>query len=353
MSNDPSSSHTEKHRQSSPGPSLTELQDGIACVSLDCTEGNCAEEARGVAVPAETFLCTICLDSTEVSLRAYLPDCQHSFCLSCVLSWAKVQALCPNCKAPFESLLVHRNVAGEIVAGPCTADGTLPWVQEHISILMEASWVETREVLPPLQDVENSFTLPPLARDSVVSASSPAPLYSHEEIEDEYESLFWEEEDEQYQQLMGSTRVLSNRRFGANGYISAGRLRATPHTSNNSKKPAGSSGAGALGSSAGRVRAQEVARRRAADPASNQARGAGSSSGGARKKKLKKKSREGIAAAARKKAEAEAAARAATRASSGAGASTSSRLTSTEEQGCSSATCEGTQRASEGRVDVS
>lgn len=219
-----------------------------------------------------------------------------------------MREICPNCKTSFTYLLVHRDLTGAIVPGPFTARGTPPWIRESIALLQRVEWVQAREVFPPIHDLESSFTLPPISSPSsaVVASSpfSPAPHYLHEEFEDELESRFWEEEEKQFDRLMGS-RVMSNRRFGANGYISAGRLRATPcPLPRTHKQSAASSAAGP--SAAHSARAEEVSKRRERERKSGQANA--SSSGGGRKKKLKKKSREGMAQAARKKAEAEAAA---------------------------------------------
>lgn len=265
----------------------------------------------------EPYVCTICRDTCELTLQTQIPLCHHSFCLSCLLSWTKVREICPNCKTSFTNLLVHRDLTGAIVSGPFTAQGIPPWVRESIVLLQRVEWVQTREVFSPIHDLESSFTLPPVSSSSsssaVVASSSfsPAPHYLHEEFEDELESRFWEEEEKQFDRLMGS-RVVSNRRFGANGYISAGRLRATPRPPPRSHKQAAASSA-AGPSMAQSTRADEGSKRRERERKSGQANG--SSSSGGRKKKLKKKSREGIAQAARKKAEAEAAAAAATAAS--------------------------------------
>eukprot|EP00177_Eucheuma_denticulatum_P006790 GFKZ01012342.1.p1 GENE.GFKZ01012342.1~~GFKZ01012342.1.p1 ORF type:complete len:314 (+),score=47.67 GFKZ01012342.1:381-1322(+) len=260
--------------------------------------------------PENPFLCTICRDTCEVSLQTQIPTCHHTFCLSCVLSWTKVRETCPNCKNPFSTLLVHRDLTGSIVTGPYTASGTPPWVSESVALLRRVEWVQTREVLSPVQDIESSFTIPSQFSSPSVSqsSSSPAPHYLNEEFEDELESRFWEEEELQFDRLM-SSRVMSNRRFGANGYISAGRLRATPRPPARGKKHEARPGSSAAGaSSAHGTQVDNKAKRSEKHRKGSQNQGAASSSGGGRKKKLKKKSREGIAQAARKKAEAEAAA---------------------------------------------
>lgn len=215
--------------------------------------------------------CTICVDTCDPSMRAIIPACDHTFCLSCLLSWASVRAVCPNCKSPFSNLLVHRDLTGAIAPGPATATGEPPWILESLPLLRRATWVHLREVMPPLHDAQSLFTLPSYRTEPHVTASS-APHYLNEEVEDELENQFWEEEEMQYRQLSG--RVMSNRRYGSNGYISAGRMRAT------ARVPGKNSHAGAASSSA------QTRKNSGQQTAST-----------GRKKKLKKKSRAGIAAA--------------------------------------------------------
>lgn len=228
---------------------------------------------------------------------------------------------------------MHRDLTGAIAPGPATRYGTLPWIREHVALLQRVEWVQTREVLAPLQDLTDAITLAPArserATTTAAAGFSPAPHYLHEDVEDELESRFWEEEEKQFDRLMGS-RVMSNRRFGANGYIASGRLRAThrqrlaTQTRKKGAAAAGSSSAMAGGGTqdVGGLR-RELKKKgdgwTDADTGAGAGAGASGGGGGGRKKKLKKKSREGLAAAARKKAEAEAEAAAAQHAA-GAGA---------------------------------
>lgn len=240
-------------------------------------------------VSTTEFQCTICLTTPPPTLCAEIPLCSHVFCLSCLLSWSHVNPTCPLCKSPFTTLLVSRDLTGAPIPGPYTRHQTPPRIPETLALLLRVDWVSPREVLPPLHDLlPPTFVLP---HPSI--PVSPAPQYLHEEVEDELEHRFWEEEERQFDRLIRG-RVLSNRRFGTNGYISAGRLHATPRAPATPHKILHPTASRDSGSGAGSADRQSVTPRPAG-----------------RKKKLKKKSREGIAAAARKKAEAEAAAAAA------------------------------------------
>ncbi|CAN8068728.1 unnamed protein product [Agarophyton chilense] len=147
-------------------------------------------------------------------------------------------------------------------------------------MLRNFPWVQLTEIHSAKHDIEASFALPPI--NAIVAppqpSSSSAPHYSNEELEDELEHRFWEEEEKQYNRLMRSSKVVSNRRFGPQGYISGGRMSATPRPAPRPKK--------LLAGSSIDVDSQ---------PSSSKPPKSGSSSG--RKKKVKKKSRAGIAAA--------------------------------------------------------
>ncbi|PXF49944.1 hypothetical protein BWQ96_00104 [Gracilariopsis chorda] len=152
-------------------------------------------------------------------------------------------------------------------------------------MLRQLPWINLSEIHSAKHDIEASFALPPI--DALVAPpppSSSAPHYSNEDLEDELEHRFWEEEEHQYNRLMRSTKVISNRRFGPQGYISGGRMRATPRPSPHP---------------APRYKKVMTAASAAAQhqPSASPAKPPTSGSTGGRKKKVKKKSRAGIAAA--------------------------------------------------------
>ena len=84
-----------------PGPSAGPL--------MDRRESHCTQEApdsstdvwRGEASSPEA--CSICLG--PVKNRSFTDSCFHTFCFVCLLEWAKVRAVCPLCKQPFQSII--------------------------------------------------------------------------------------------------------------------------------------------------------------------------------------------------------------------------------------------------------
>lgn len=188
--------------------------------------------------------------------------------------------------------------------GPRCQDGELPWTLVSVEKVLEEGWVKTVPLKSRQEDLEDAFVLPAreIAHGGVIGEG--AVWYRDEQVEDEIEEGFWRDEEEQYERLVRG-RVLSNRRFGANGYISAGRMAARRNTATNA----------ATTQSVKLNRYEEAAMRRKKKEGTA---GASGNSTGGRKKKLKKKSRQGIALA--KKKEEEEKRRAATASSSTGGA---------------------------------
>lgn len=279
-------------RNNSPPSSFpVSLEDALSTVDPPAAGSTSA----ALSPPVESHLCTICVDTNEsVVDRATIPACNHTFCLSCLLSWASVRETCPNCKASFTNLLVHRDLSGDVVPGPWTCHGQAPFIRESTVLLRRVKWVQLREVHSTQHDIQASFVMPQLdstasGASAASSSSSVARHYLNEAVEDELEDRFWEEEQQQFDRLLGGTRVISNRRFGPTGYISSGRMSAKPRRPQPPKRLHLGSASASAGASA-----------------SPKQQPTGSSSSGGRKKKVKKKSRAGIAAA---KAAAEAEAR--------------------------------------------
>lgn len=230
----------------------------------------------------DTDLCTICHDKWASILdRATVPACNHTFCVNCLLSWATVRGLCPNCKAPFSHLFIHRDHFGQPVSGPPTATQQPPFLLLSSVLLCHLPWIQLSHIHSAKHDIEASFDLP-RPQPQLTSSPSSAPEYNSEDVEDEMEDRFWQEEETQYNRLMRSSRVISNRRFGPQGYISSGHMRATPrpipcptpHPAPRLRKLLGDTSS-----------------------ASQQSFSSSASGSGSRKKKVKKKSRAGIAAA--------------------------------------------------------
>jgi hypothetical protein len=229
--------------------------------------------------------CTICCETPPSLDTATLPACGHTFCASCVVSWHSVRPLCPNCKASFTSLFVLRDPeTGAALQAPVSVDP---------NVLATACWISVTPLLPIVDDIAAAFTVAfssaeERRRDHALSSAvTGVPNYACEEVEDAAEDAFWAAEERMYRDHLPSTRstrVMANRRHGANGYLSNGHLVARP-------------GAAAASSSAatqqGRGKALRASRARHSDGDD----GTGvkehkpPSSGGKRKKKVKKKSR--------------------------------------------------------------
>jgi uncharacterized protein YuzE len=47
-----------------------------------------------------------------MNLPSRLDSCFHAFCFNCIIEWAKVNVVCPLCKAPFGSLIHSYNLNG-------------------------------------------------------------------------------------------------------------------------------------------------------------------------------------------------------------------------------------------------
>ncbi|XP_059665395.1 uncharacterized protein LOC132311499 [Cornus florida] len=191
-------------------------------------------------------LCAICLDKIALQETALVKGCEHAYCVTCILQWAtyREKPTCPQCKHPFESLNIHRSLDGSIHDY---------MFEESVCLLLRASWFK------------------------------PLVVEYHEEVDDGDAYLFYSYEyeyededddpDEVYYSSSSNLRI-GNRRWGDNGYVSAGRQEARPviHRPNTQDSGAGSSRqpkkkeAAAAKDSVGR-RAKRALKREAADKA--------------------------------------------------------------------------------------
>ncbi|XP_057801922.1 uncharacterized protein LOC131017200 [Salvia miltiorrhiza] len=152
--------------------------------------------------------CAICLDKIVLQETALVKGCEHAYCVNCILLWAscKKEPTCPQCKKPFEFLNIHRALDGSI------QDYIF---EESVCLLLRASWFK------PLVEVVK------------------------EELEIVEECYYDDEEDEypdEYYLGRSSSLCIGNRRWGDNGYVSAGRQEARPfHSSSIHDSGAGSS----------------------------------------------------------------------------------------------------------------
>lgn len=149
--------------------------------------------------------CAICLDKIDLQETALTKGCEHAYCVTCILRWASYNEhpKCPQCKHPFESLHVHRNL-----------DGSLRdyMFEESICLLLRASWFK-----PLVVD----------RRNNMYDQVNEMEFFPYE-----YEDEFFEDEDDDdledaYLNNSASVRI-GNRRWGDNGYVRAGRQEARP-----------------------------------------------------------------------------------------------------------------------------
>lgn len=283
------------------------------------TESNLSSVSASVSTTKDRFLCTICVDSPDSPLDvAVLPACNHSFCLSCLASWSTVRQVCPNCKTYFAAASLRRDLDSRPVQGPPTNDGIHPMLEHPVDAICQASWITLHEIHSPKHDIEASFSLPPrdllaaIHAEDVNTRSAPSstvPYFVNEDFEDELEDRIWQEEEYHHERLLRRARTVSNRRYGPSGYISAGRMRATPRP-NQSQSGSSSSHAGQSESkpTASKVIKTPQAKTTSSSPNilvnptpgvsnNSSSQSSNSVSSGGRKKKMKKKSRAGVAAA--------------------------------------------------------
>lgn len=166
------------------------------------------------------LLCAVCLDAIPLPALATLPGCDHAYCAPCILAWAVAAtannpvagggaaagdaAPCPQCKAPFTSVVTHRRLDGSLTEEPA---------EESVCLLVRARWfVEGRADAAATPDVRGK--------------AAAAPSAQHWSDDDDYDD---DEEDYYFSAAAGRARVvLGNRRFGDGGVLAAGRMRARP-----------------------------------------------------------------------------------------------------------------------------
>ncbi|PON75756.1 Cdk-activating kinase assembly factor [Parasponia andersonii] len=156
-------------------------------------------------------VCAICLDKIALQDIALVKGCEHAYCVTCILRWATYSKnpICPQCKHPFEFLNVHLSLDGSIHDY---------MFEESVCLLLRASW------FTPLTVVDREVTY-----------DDPEDYYPYEEEEcdDDLEEVYFSS---------SSSIRIGNRRWGDNGYVSAGRKEARPvHRSNFQDSGAGTS----------------------------------------------------------------------------------------------------------------
>ncbi|KMT14595.1 hypothetical protein BVRB_4g073650 [Beta vulgaris subsp. vulgaris] len=170
------------------------------------------------AVAVNDGVCAICLDCIELQETALVKGCEHVYCVNCILQWATYHEhpKCPQCKNPFDTLSVHRAL-----------DGSLHdyMFEESLCLLVRASWFKPL-VVEPYDDFYDEL-------DDI--------FYYQYQYQYEYGDLGDDDFEDDYFHSSPSLRI-GNRRWGDNGYISAGRQEARPvHRSNPQNSGASSS----------------------------------------------------------------------------------------------------------------
>ncbi|XP_015873671.3 uncharacterized protein LOC107410716 [Ziziphus jujuba] len=162
-------------------------------------------------------VCAICLDKILLPEIAFVKGCEHAYCVTCILRWATYSQnpTCPQCKNPFEFLNIHRSLDGSIQDY---------MFEESVCLLLRATWFK------------------PLIVEDHKDVYDDLDVYDYLEDYCEYDDLDEVDDlDEAYLNNSSSLRI-GNRRWGYNGYISAGRQEARPvYRSNFQDSGAGSS----------------------------------------------------------------------------------------------------------------
>ena len=258
-------------------PDVAGLADSLAGAAL-----------RGADAVSDEGACAICLDAVDEVDVALVKQCLHAFCTPCIVRWTTFQhdaarrrgalgpsgapdthSTCPCCKARFDSLLVYRDLDGEV---------TSDLREESVCLLRRARWLPaTRKDMAWENDFAISAALEAEMRDFPTSGSAYR--------DDHFDAYADEEERYMAGRRSGDFRgrnkcagrdrsrpvvVLGNRRFGANGQIAQGhRTFARPVGDSTARRAEGKGAADAAGSSSppAAARAGKVADRKGKTPA--------------------------------------------------------------------------------------
>ncbi|KAL3653325.1 hypothetical protein CASFOL_003006 [Castilleja foliolosa] len=171
-------------------PELVEVLQGLGQDGMEGNWAEAVEEINLIDTNNHHGVCAICLNKILLQETALVKGCEHGYCVTCILRWAscKKQPTCPQCKTPFNFLNIHRSL-----------DGSLHdyMFEESVCLLLRASWFN------PLIEVEKEEL-------SIIED------YHNYDYDDEF--------------YFGSSSGLriGNRRWGDNGYVSAGRQEVRP-----------------------------------------------------------------------------------------------------------------------------
>ncbi|KAK9836455.1 hypothetical protein WJX74_000881 [Apatococcus lobatus] len=187
------------------------------------------------AVEIDDLTCAICLEQMKLADTAIIKGCEHSYCATCILSWkvVKEQAGCPQCKAPFSTLFTYRSLDGTLHDFP---------QEESVCLLARAQWFAAH-----LKEAEKGKQ----AMAEVLGQQPSSETRRGGGDWNDYSRYFEEyDEDEEvenyyFSAAAGRARiVLGNRRWGENGYVSAGRQHARPRVNQSTSKGKGKGSSG-------------------------------------------------------------------------------------------------------------
>lgn len=159
--------------------------------------------SAGCKSDGESTLCAICLEEIILEEYSEIKGCEHAYCVHCILDWAEharknEDPRCPQCKSRFAYLLSYRQLDGAF------SDFL---VQESVCLLLRACWRAAKGGKQPLTGNASD------AHGDLIG-------------EDDYDD---DDQDDEEDLLARHHRVLlCNRRYGANGFISNGRMLARP-----------------------------------------------------------------------------------------------------------------------------
>ena len=231
--------------------------------------------------------CAICLEAVDEVDVALVKQCLHAFCTPCIVRWTTFQhdaarrlgtagrsgapdthSTCPCCKARFDSLLVYRDLDGEVSAD---------LREESVCLLRRARWLPaTRKDIAWEHDhaVSASFeSFGDFAPDGSAYLDDDLDAYADEEercLAGRRSGDFRGRNKHAGRDRSRPRVVLGNRRFGANGQIAQGhRTFARPVGDSTARRAEGKGAADAAGSSSppAAARAGKVADRKGKTPA--------------------------------------------------------------------------------------
>lgn len=177
----------------------------------------------------DAVLCAVCLDEVPYEELSLVKGCMHAYCIGCILDWARfkagdnndAQVPCPTCKVPFEYMLTRRALDGSV--GDELGE-------EPVTLLLRASWfVRGKQALRGAED----------------HCASPNTSFDDHDDECQWDLDCDYDDDCGYRasHKVRNQITLGNRRFGAGGYVQAGRMSAVPRRGRNGAGGSGSSGA--------------------------------------------------------------------------------------------------------------